>query len=171
MSNDKQVCLDKLSVERIAKLHPKLRDEALLILTEITQNIDTPTSFCRFTFTLRTFAEQQALYNQGRLTKGPIVTNSKAGQSYHNYGLAIDIAFVLNGKEASWRTDKDWDKDGTYDWKEVVLIFKKHGWEWGGDWNSFKDLPHFEKKFGHNWRELLELHNRGKTDKEGYVII
>lgn len=39
---------------------------------------------CRFAYTLRTFAEQDALFNAK-----PQVTKAKGGQSYHNYGLAI----------------------------------------------------------------------------------
>jgi len=163
--------IDPLSIERIAKLHPKLRTEALQILSEIACKVNTPTSFCRFTFTLRTMQEQQAIYNQGRTTKGKIVTNAKPGQSIHNYGMAVDIAFVLNGKEASWDTKKDWDKDGKSDWMEVVAIFKNYGWRWGGDWASFKDLPHFEKTFGHTWKSLLAIKNAGKIDSEGYVLI
>jgi len=27
----------------------------------------------------------------------------------------------------------------------LTLEFKKHGWRWGGDWNSLKDYQHFEK--------------------------
>lgn len=38
----------------------------------------------------RSFAEQTKLYNQGRRTEGDIVTRSKPGLSFHNYGLASD---------------------------------------------------------------------------------
>ncbi|WP_246303048.1 M15 family metallopeptidase [Paenibacillus plantarum] len=38
---------------------------------------------------LRTMDEQAALYAQGRTTVGSIVTNARAGYSYHNYGLAL----------------------------------------------------------------------------------
>jgi hypothetical protein len=43
---------------------------------------------------VRTFAEQDALYAQGRTRKGLRVTNAKGGQSYHNYGLAADCALL-----------------------------------------------------------------------------
>lgn len=39
---------------------------------------------------LRTFDEQTALFQQGRTTPGKIVTNAKAGQSAHNFSIAID---------------------------------------------------------------------------------
>ena len=53
----------------------------------------------------------------------------------------------------------------------MVVIFKKHGFKWGGDWISFKDLPHFEMTFGKTWQNLLALHNANKMDANGYVNI
>jgi peptidoglycan L-alanyl-D-glutamate endopeptidase CwlK len=82
--------------------------------------------------------------------------------SYHNYGLAFDIMLVQDknsdGKyeTAIWETNVDFDKDGKSDWMEVVNIFKQNGWEWGGDWKSFKDRPHLQKTFGYTCGELLE---------------
>lgn len=154
--------VDKLSAIRIQTLHPSLRAEALQILEEINAATTTPKSFCRITFALRTFAEQQSIYNQGRTTPGKVVTKAKPGQSLHNYGFALDIAFVINGKDASWDTKADWDNDKIADWMEVVAIFRRHGWEWGGDWKTFKDMPHFQKTFGHDWDDLLPLYNAKK---------
>lgn len=162
--------VDKLSLDRIQKLHPKLRAEAEQITREIGAVL-TGRAMFRVTFTLRTFAEQDALYAQGRTKPGPKVTNARAGSSLHNYGLALDFAFVIDGKDASWDESKDWDNDKKSDWMEVVEIFEKHGWEWGGRWKSLHDGPHFQKTFGYTWQQLLNLHNAGKVDKEGYVII
>lgn len=152
--------MDQLSLQRIQLLHPKLREEAAQIMEEVAQATSTPTSFCRITFTLRSFVEQQAIYDQGRTKPGKKVTNAKPGQSLHNYGVAIDIAWVLNGKDASWDVKKDWDGDKQADWMEVVAIFRKHGWEWGGDWRTFKDMPHFQKTFGNSWQTLLAKYNK-----------
>jgi peptidoglycan L-alanyl-D-glutamate endopeptidase CwlK len=166
---------DKITIERIALLHPKLRDEALAIYDEIVKALGNHV-MCRFTATLRTFAEQDKLFAQGRTTKGSKVTNARGGQSYHNYGLALDIVLVLdkdkNGtfESAVWDVRGDFDKDGRADWMEIVNIFKQYGWEWGGDW-KFYDAPHFQKTFGYSVRQLLDLHNKGKVDKNGYVLI
>jgi peptidoglycan LD-endopeptidase CwlK len=46
---------------------------------------------------LRTAAEQDALYAQGWIAPGHIVTNSKGGLSMHNYGLAVDAMPFLTG--------------------------------------------------------------------------
>ncbi|OKP91341.1 M15 family metallopeptidase [Paenibacillus sp. P32E] len=104
---------------------------------------------------LRTIAEQDALYAQGRTNPGQIVTNAKGGTSYHNYGLAIDYALLLNdGKQVSWDTQLDVDKDGVTEWMEVVEEAEKLGFEWGGDWTSFKDLPHLQISFGLSTSQL-----------------
>lgn len=158
--------LDKLSLQRIQTLHPKLRAEATQILSDINCSVNTPNSFCRIAFGLRTFQEQQALYNQGRTTPGARVTKAKPGQSMHNYGLAVDIAFIINGSQASWDTKKDWDGDKQSDWMEVVAIFKRYGWAWGGDWRSFVDMPHFEKTWGLGWQDLKKKMDKGDTFTE-----
>lgn len=167
--------MDKVTLERIKLIHPKLRDEALDIYTEICEALKGK-ALCRFAFTLRTFAEQDALYAQGRTKPGAIVTKAKGGQSYHNYGLAIDVVLLIdkdgNGtyETASWDTRGDYDGDKKSDWMEIVNIFKQYGWEWGGDW-KFKDDPHFQKTLGKSVRELLALYNSKKVDNNNYVLI
>ncbi|MEI7487767.1 MAG: M15 family metallopeptidase [Chryseobacterium sp.] len=157
--------MDKVTQERIAKLHPLVREEVTKIVNECNDNL-TGRAKVRIAQGLRTFEEQQQLYNQGRITSGKKVTNAKPGQSIHNYGLAVDIVLIIDGKTASWDTAKDWDNDKVADWYECVKIFAKYGWDWGGNWKTFKDLPHFEKK-GYTWRNLI---SKGK-DKNNYVII
>ncbi|MEK4474367.1 M15 family metallopeptidase [Paenibacillus sp. FSL R7-0048] len=98
---------------------------------------------------LRTIAEQDALYAQGRTKPGSIVTNAKGGTSYHNYGLAIDFGLLLpDGKQVSWDLKRDGDGDKVADWMEVVQEAKALGFEWGGDFVSIKDAPHFQITFG-----------------------
>lgn len=166
---------DQKTLERIQLLHPKLRDEANAIYDEICAAL-TGSAMCRFAYTLRTFAEQDALYAQGRSKPGSKVTNAKGGQSYHNYGLAIDIVLLVdkdgNGtfEEASWDTKSDFDKDGKSDWQEIVAIFKRHGWTWGGDW-KFVDAPHFEKPMGKSVADLLAAYNAKKVDANNYVTL
>ena len=146
---------DKITLERIELLHPKIREE----VRDIYANQMCPAlegrATCRFAYTTRTFREQAELFAQGRTKlfddKGKrlgIVTNAKAGESWHNYGLALDIVLIVDGKTASWDTRTDFDKDGVADWGEVVRILKGAGYVWGGDWTRFPDRPHFEKTFG-----------------------
>ena len=94
----------------------------------------------------RSFAEQDALYAQGRTKPGQIVTNAKGGYSLHNYGCAVDLVFIDNGRP-SW--------DEKYPWHILGQIGKKHGFEWGGDWPSFPDRPHLQITFGHTLYDFI----------------
>lgn len=163
---------DKVTLERIEKAHPKVREELGQIFVEINQRL-TGRAKVRFTHVLRTFKEQDDLHRIGRRgVKGErIVTNARGGQSYHNFGLAADIALIIDGRTASWDTAADWDLDKIADWLECVQVFKKYGWEWGGDWKGLKDPPHFQKTFGKTTRQLLALRNAKKVDPEGYVLL
>lgn len=100
---------------------------------------------------MRTFAEQDALYAQGRTAPGKIVTNAKGGQSYHNYGLAIDVVEIKSG-QAIWNTN----------WSEISKIGIRNGFEWGGNFKGFIDKPHFQMTLGYSIPELLNLHPAGK---------
>ncbi len=164
--------MDKVTQQRIATLHPLVRDEVTKIIQEIDTQL-TGRATVRITQALRTFAEQNKLYAQGRTSKGPKVTNAKGGQSIHNYGFAVDICLIIDGKTASWDMKEDWDNDGIADWMECVAIFKKHDWLWGGDWKTFKDGSHFEKATltvetkVNDWQSLINK----KQDKNGYIIL
>ena len=157
------MAIDQTTLSRITQMHPALITEVKdLYLNKIVPALTGGVS-CRFAYTLRTFEQQDALYAQGRTKlfdkagrRLGIVTNAKAGQSYHNYGLALDIVLIDN-VSAYWDVVKDFDNDGDADWMEIVKIFKQHGWEWGGDWKA-KDMPHFQKTFGYEWETLLQMY-------------
>lgn len=159
--------VDKITQDRISKLHPSVRDEVTKIIEEINGKQLTGRAKVRIAQGLRTFAEQDAIYAEGRTKPGTKKTNAKGGQSVHNYGFAVDIVLIIDGKEASWDTKKDWDGDKVADWDECVKVFAKYGWSWGGNWSSFKDMPHFDKIGYNNWR-LLSKYQR---DSNGYIII
>jgi len=76
--------VDSGSYEKIMGLHPMIRYEILHLIKKcIDSNVN-----IRVVQGYRTFAEQEALYAQGRSKPGPIVTNARGGWSNHNYGLA-----------------------------------------------------------------------------------
>lgn len=90
---------------------------------------------------LRTYAQQDALYAQGRTKPGNVVTNARGGYSNHNFGLAVDYFLTTNdGKSAVWVVNKEW--------RRVAEIAKSLGFTWGGDWKSFVDNPHLEMTGG-----------------------
>lgn len=162
---------DQVTLERIQKLHPKLRAEGQAIYDEICNALK-GRAICRFAYTLRTVDEQNALYAKGRTVAGKKVTWVKGGYSFHQYGLAADIVLLkdTNGdgsfETASWETNVDFDGDGKADWMEVVAVFQKFGWEWGGSWTKTKDFPHFQKTFSYTCKQLIKM-----PKKDGYVIL
>lgn len=129
--------------------------------------------------TLRTHEEQARLYRQGRtlpvikdgaqkllrllrpdlaqilmdgaLADPPvgerIVTRALPGQSPHEYGLAFDAVPTLNGillwDDSKPQIFKFWERMGA--------AGRRAGLIWGGDWDKFADMPHFQIP-GFDWR-------------------
>ncbi len=153
--------MDKISFERIASLHPKIRSEVQSLYIIACEQL-TGRAKVRIVQGHRSVEEQNRLYNQK-----PKVTNAKGGQSYHNFGLAIDFALLVDSKLISWDIVKDFDEDGKTDWMEVVKVFTDRGYTWGGNFKSITDKPHLEKSFGYSCKQLMAL----KKDSEGYPIL
>jgi hypothetical protein len=107
---------------------------------------------------LRSWKEQDALYARGRKTppigKAYIVTNAKGGQSWHNFGLAFDLVVLDSMGKATW----DLKHPG---WKAVGALGKSVGLEWGGDWKSLKDYPHFQYCGGVTLPQCCKLFDSG----------
>ena len=87
--------------------------------------------------TYRTVAEQDALYAQGRTTPGKKVTNAPGSSysSYHQWGTAFDI-YRNDGQGA-------YNEAGNF-FGKVGAIGVSLGLEWGGNWTSIEDKPHFQ---------------------------
>lgn len=61
-------------------------------------------------------------------------------RTWHFYGLAADIIHPTSGWDP-------WDSavQQAVDWRNIVVeAGKAAGLDWGGDWVSFKDRPHFQ---------------------------
>ncbi|MFC7061915.1 M15 family metallopeptidase [Halobacillus seohaensis] len=112
---------------------------------------------------VRSIEEQEEIYERGRSKEGEIVSYAEGGESYHNYGLAIDFALATAEGNVIWDTERDLNGNGEADWMEVVEIAKGLGFEWGGDWESFEDYPHLQMDFGLSTREL----QNGKRPRAG----
>lgn len=180
---------DKISLQRANGLHPKISQEVINAITAIECDHFPKNAAIRIVQGLRTFEQQSDLYTLGRTKVNPdgkslkkplgnIVTNAKAGSSFHNYGLAIDFAILYdkdgNGtyETLSWDTALDYDKNGIIDWQSVVSNFRNLGYTWGGDWRTFKDLPHIQKSFGYTWNQLLTKYkNKEFIPGTKYVIL
>jgi len=143
-----------INVRRLGQLHPVLaaRGRAMIDLCSH-EGIS-----ILVTQALRTWEEQDGLYAKGRtgdpIGKKYIVTNAKGGSSYHNFGLAFDIVILDAIGKADWDTAHP-------GWKAAAEAGKSVGLEWGGDWKSFKDLPHFQYTAGITLAECRELYAGG----------
>jgi peptidoglycan L-alanyl-D-glutamate endopeptidase CwlK len=74
--------------------------------------------------------------------------------SHHSFGRAIDLnpktnPFVSANDSSSRSYDSTGATMGTITKNsDVVRIFRKYGWTWGGNWSGAKDYQHFEKLAG-----------------------
>lgn len=117
----------------VEELHPNLREK-----------VEELKSLCRQNGLLigigecvRTVEEQDALYAKGRTTSGKIVTNARGStfSSMHQWGVAFD--FYRNDGCGAY------NESGGF-FERVGKLGKSIGLEWGGDWKSPVDKPHFQ---------------------------
>jgi peptidoglycan L-alanyl-D-glutamate endopeptidase CwlK len=90
----------------------------------------------------RSYQAQNALYRRGRYgNPGAVVTNARGGRSFHNFGVAWDIALFAD--DGRYLTD-----EGPYERAaEIALV---EGLEWGGHFRGFVDRPHYQLQLGLN---------------------
>jgi hypothetical protein len=81
------------------------------------------------------------------------VTGQPGKFSNHSWGLAIDLNPLTNPYVKGARVlpeagraylDRSKHYKGGIE-SDVVELFRKHGWAWGGDWKDRQDYQHFEK--------------------------
>lgn len=114
---------------------------------------------------LRTFARQAELYAYGRTTVsntpckhngvalkigtcnqhplGATITNAKPGQSWHQFGLAVDV--VPDYVAADGAQTLDWNPAHD-DWKQMLRVGKAFDLAEGAEWRTFPDFPHLQLK-------------------------
>lgn len=165
---------NKRTDNNVATLHPSVQNQVKSFLAK---------AYYRFGINLmvtdgyRTEEQQDKLFAQHRTQKqvdaekkkrgitrtitanpeGKYVTNSIGGYSNHNFGLAIDVVPIENGK-VNYNTKL---------WPIIGLIGESRGLEWGHRWKKFDDIPHFQNLQG---KTLKELRAFPKDDK-GLPII
>lgn len=122
--------VDDRSEGVIAKLLPEVHPFARALVQKAAANDIT----IKLISGLRTYAEQDALYAQGRTRPGRKVTNARGGFSNHNFGIAFDIG-VFSGNRYLPESPK---------YKAVGALGMDLGLEWGGNWTSIVDQPHFQ---------------------------
>ena len=143
--------VDPRSEKNIATLLPEVQPIARALVQKAAQS----GIQIRIISGLRTYAEQDDLYARGRTEPGPKVTNARGGYSNHNFGIAFDVGIFEGTKYLS----------DSVKYKAVGALGMDLGLEWGGNWKTIVDQPHFQLRpewaLGINEREMLaELRDR-----------
>lgn len=120
-------------------LHPRLKERALVFLDRCRMKGIDVLIYC----TYRSNKEQAELYAQGRTKPGKIVTFAKPGRSKHNFTIdgkpaskAFDCVPLVNGKP-------EWNANSPL-WREIGQVGVEIGLMWAGNWQRFREKPHFE---------------------------
>lgn len=152
--------VDDRSEKAIATLLPQVQPYARALVNKAVQHGIT----IKILAGTRTYEEQDELFAQGRTKPGRIVTNARGGYSNHNFGIAFDIG-VFEGANYLGESPK---------YKAVGALGMDLGLDWGGNWKTFLDEPHFQlrPKWADDMREsvmLAELRARKDSSKSAYA--
>ena len=146
---------DARSEKAIVTLLPAMQKLARLILvTGQKFKVSTGIS-CSLLSGTRTYVEQNRLY-----ALRPKVTNAHGGESWHNFGMAVDVGLFINGK---YLTGANASEEKAYRDFAGVVKREVHDIAWGGDWVSFKDMPHFQFATDKTLKEVRSLFERGAS--------
>lgn len=122
--------VDPRSEKLIAALLPEVQPAARALVHTAAQN----GIQIKIISGLRSYSEQDELFAQGRTKPGVRVTNARGGYSNHNFGIAFDVG-VFEGKKYLPESTK---------YKAVGVLGMDLGLEWGGNWKTIIDEPHFQ---------------------------
>ena len=130
--------MDPTSEARLQQVCPqlasKVRNLALLLADE---NIE-----IRVTQVVRSWNDQQKLYAQGRTTPGTIVTQAPPGHSWHEFGMAVDVAPFDAVGQPQWKVD---DPVWGPVWQRIIRLGESLGLFSGDQFvRCSKDDPHFQ---------------------------
>lgn len=147
--------MDDISEARLKLVHPALAAKVRAMGAQLASE-----GVCiRVDQGLRTVAQQNALFAEGRTAPGEVVTNCPGGHSYHNYGLAVDCVPSLFPEGVKFAPD--WNEKHPV-WKRMVAVGESLGLNCGADWRTFPDRPHFQLTgvfpVGHPPESVLQLY-------------
>lgn len=129
--------MDAISEARLALVSPFLADKIHTLSTMLAQE----GIVFRVVQGLRSWAQQDVLYAQGRTVPGKIVTDAQGGYSWHNFGLAVDCVPSSGGIDASYLPD--WNAQHPT-WKRMEAVGVSLGLVSGANWTRIVDAPHFQ---------------------------
>ena len=142
----------------ITQLHPRLQE----IIPKLKLECEKKGITIGIGECLRTKKEQDNLYAQGRTKSGSIITNCKGStySSMHQWGVAFDFYLVMD-IDGDGKTSDDAFNNSKKTFEAVGKIGKKLGLEWGGDWKSIVDRPHFQlPDWGSTASKLKKLYGK-----------
>lgn len=128
--------IDASSEVRLLQIHPRLARFVTMLIDQLaTDGFDV-----RVTQGLRSWSQQEALWQEGRDANGKVigvtVTDAPPGYSWHNFGLAADCApFDAAG-------NPDWNPTHS-DWQHILAAGKSLGLVEGACWHH-PDDPHLQ---------------------------
>lgn len=119
---------------------------------------------------LRTHERSDWLYAQGRTREeldkvglgeeprsGRVITNAYGGKSKHNFGIAVDLVF--DGDEQ--KDGIQWAWEGQYDYAAKIIKAVDSNLQWGGNWTTIQDKPHFHLKQPYSNSQLQAFYEEG----------
>jgi len=130
------------SLDKLSGVHPDLQT----LFHRVIEERD-----CTVVYGVRSQEEQIALYAKGRTAPGEIVTYKDGiiKKSRHQYGLAVDVVpYFSEAPHIRWNDKQAFISFGNYV-LGVADELRRSGVidsdvQWGGDWHSFKDYPHYQ---------------------------
>lgn len=140
---------EEISREKIATLHKDFRAHALAWYEA---------RLCAGAHVLvyegiRSHDRQDQLYAIGRTAPGRVVTNARGGQSWHNYGMAIDWVPLKPAEKADNMFEADWNNEAAYKaGNEAAIDHSMRSLSWEAphlEFTFYKTWHELEKKFGH----------------------
>lgn len=138
-------------------LHPAAREKFGNLLVELHQayHLNKVTVYFKMFETYRTPVRQQRLYEQGRSEPGKVVTNARAWESAHQYGLAADFVPYLEPDIARGRGLKpgwNWELATESDWAYLSSAATRNGLRSPLPW----DRPHVEDYMWTAFKEIID---------------
>lgn len=150
--------LDKENCQILSLLHPHVRDLAMQVYQEM---FKIHGARMRCTRSYSDLMAQDSLYQQGRVTPGPIVTWARPGYSLHNYWCAFDSCFAGRDPYLDILRRSD-SGHAELLWEGFMRICETHGVTPGGRWmDEHQDRPHAQYTFGLKLPVIQELFRTG----------
>lgn len=125
--------MDAISKARLQLINPRLAQ----LIGQMAEMLALENIEFRVTQALRSWDEQDKLYAEGRSVPGRVITNAPGGHSWHNFGLAVDLAIVQSDGSIDWNPEHP-------AWKRMIQVGEMLGLLSGSTFRTFPDNPHFQ---------------------------